>query len=41
MSLEWSASGEFAGPPGKRRPMSAWEKLAQVLLASNELLFVD
>jgi hypothetical protein len=41
MSLEWSASGEFAGPAGKRRPLSVWEKYAQVLLLGNELVFVD
>jgi hypothetical protein len=41
MSIAWSAAGEFAGPVGRQRPLSAWEKYAQVLLLSNELAFVD
>ncbi len=41
MTLEWSATGEFNGPTGKRRPMGAWEKYAQVLLLANEFMFVD
>jgi hypothetical protein len=41
MTLEWSATGEFAGPQGKRKPLDAWEKYAQVLLLSNDLMFVD
>ncbi|MEO6034314.1 MAG: DUF1553 domain-containing protein, partial [Verrucomicrobiota bacterium] len=39
---EWSAQKEFDGrPPIDQKPLSAWEKLAQVLLLSNEFLFVD
>jgi hypothetical protein len=39
---EWDAQKEFAGPllePAK--PLTAWEKYAQVLLSSNEFMFVD
>jgi len=39
---EWNAKKEFAGPPAPPpKPLSAWEKYAQVLLLSNEFLFVD
>jgi hypothetical protein len=40
MTVEWSASGEFAGP-SKTRALKAWEKYAQTLLVSNEFMFVD
>ncbi len=40
MTVEWSASGEFAGP-GRARSLSGLERLAQVLLVSNEFMFVD
>jgi hypothetical protein len=39
---EWSARKEFSGPPAvPPRPLNAWEQYAQVLLLSNEFLFVD
>jgi hypothetical protein len=39
---EWRAQADFAGPPGKsRRPLTGLEKLAQVLLLTNEFMFVD
>ena len=39
---EWNAQPEFAGPPPpKPKPLSPWEKYAQVLLATNEFAFVD
>ncbi|MFN7138350.1 MAG: PSD1 and planctomycete cytochrome C domain-containing protein [Limisphaerales bacterium] len=40
---EWNAEKEFAGPPEQDlvRPLTAWEKYAQVLLLSNEFVFVD
>ncbi len=39
---EWNAKKEFAGPePEYHKPLTAWEKYAQVLLLSNEFLFVD
>ena len=39
---EWNAEADFAGPPATvPAPLNAWEKLAQVLLLSNELAFVD
>ena len=40
--VEWSAQSGFGGPPPKAPPpMSAWEKYVQVLLESNEFIFVD
>jgi hypothetical protein len=36
---EWSAAGQFAGPASAA--LGAWEKFAQVLLLSNEFVFVD
>jgi len=39
---EWSAKTDFAGPQKeKKKPLSAWDKYAQVLLLANELVFVD
>jgi hypothetical protein len=40
---EWSAQANFAGPakPVEKPGLSPWEKFAQVLLLSNELMFVD
>jgi hypothetical protein len=39
---EWNAKKEFGGPPPEdRKPLTAWEKYAQVLLLSNEFMFVD
>jgi hypothetical protein len=39
---EWSAKKDFAGPPPPApQPLDAWEQYAQVLLLSNEFLFVD
>jgi hypothetical protein len=40
---EWDAKADFAGPPTEKAktPLTAWEKYAQVLLLSNELMFVD
>ena len=38
----WDARTEFAGPYIEPpNPLSAWAKLAQVLLSSNEFLYVD
>ena len=36
---EWSASADFAGP--SKPPLSTWERYAQALLLTNELLFLD
>jgi hypothetical protein len=36
---EWSASADFRGPAA--RPLTLWERYAQVLLQSNEFAFVD
>jgi hypothetical protein len=39
---EWDAQKQFAGPPGKPpTPLDPWEKYAQVLLETNEFVFVD
>jgi hypothetical protein len=39
---EWRSRGEFAGPAAPPPPpLNAWEKYAQVLLLSNEFVFVD
>lgn len=39
---EWNAQADFAGPPGaSARPLDPWEKYAQVLLLTNEFMFVD
>jgi hypothetical protein len=41
-AIEWSSAKEFSGPPGKpATPLAPWEKYAQVLLLSNEFVFVD
>ena len=38
---EWNAKQDFSGPKEIPQPLGAWEKFAQVLLMSNELVFVD
>jgi hypothetical protein len=40
---EWNAKSDFSGPqkPSEKRPLTVWEKYAQVLLLANELMFVD
>ncbi len=40
---EWNAEADFAGPadPAKKEPLNAWEKYAQVLLLTNETVFVN
>jgi hypothetical protein len=39
---EWNAQTAFGGPaPKAPPPMGAWDKYAQVLLESNEFMFVD
>jgi len=37
----WDAKEDFSGPKESAKPLDAWEKIAQVLLLSNELMFVD
>ena len=38
----WSAAADFAGPrDAAPEPLNAWEQYAQVLLMTNEFLFVD
>jgi mono/diheme cytochrome c family protein len=37
----WNAKNDFAAPARERKPLTAWEKYAQVLLLSNELMFID
>jgi cytochrome c553 len=40
---EWNAKADFRGPrkSAEKRPLTAWEKYAQVLLLANEVMFVD
>jgi mono/diheme cytochrome c family protein len=39
---EWDAKGQFAGPPKPLPPqLKPWEQYAQVLLETNEFVFVD
>jgi hypothetical protein len=40
-SRTWSAKNDFAKPVRPVIPLTRWEELAQVLLLSNELAFVD
>jgi hypothetical protein len=37
----WDVKEDFSGPKETHKPLDAWEKFAQVLLLSNELMFVD
>jgi hypothetical protein len=38
---EWNAGTNFGGPEKSARSLSAWDKYVQVLLESNEFVFVD
>jgi len=41
-SGEWDARAQFAGPPPPLPPqLKPWEQFAQVLLETNEFVFVD
>jgi hypothetical protein len=37
----WDAKEDFSGSKDTSKPLDAWEKISQVLLLSNELMFVD
>ncbi len=37
----FNAKADFAGPQKEHQPLTPWEKYAQVLLLSNEIMFVD
>jgi Protein of unknown function (DUF1553)/Protein of unknown function (DUF1549) len=39
--ISYDAKKQFAGPPPKIDPFTPWERFAQVLLETNEFLFVD
>jgi predicted RNA methylase len=42
VAAEWNAQRDFAGPPAPAvKPLAAWERYVQVLLESNEFMFVD
>lgn len=41
VTREWNAKEDFSGPKELPKPLDAWEKVAQVILMSNELVFVD
>jgi hypothetical protein len=38
---EWNTARQFSGPVEQLKPLSPWERYAQVLLVSNEVFFVD
>ncbi|MBI4326953.1 MAG: PSD1 domain-containing protein [Chloroflexi bacterium] len=40
-AIEWDARQDFSGPKESPKPLDPWEKYVQVLLMSNELVFVD
>jgi hypothetical protein len=40
-SGEWAAQAGFTGPKTAAGTLDPWEKLAQVILLSNEFAFVD
>jgi hypothetical protein len=42
-TLEWDSQKDFAGPDTRPRaaPLTPWEKYAQILLETNEFVFVD
>jgi hypothetical protein len=40
-STEWNARDDFAGPQPASTPLDAWSRFAQVLLMSNEFVFLD
>ena len=40
--IQWNAKKDFTGPPVKPPdPLNPWEKYVQVVLQSNEFMFVD
>jgi len=39
--IQFNARTQFAGPRPKLPPLTPWERFAQVLLGTNEFLFVD
>ena len=41
LAKTWDAKEDFSGPKEPPKPLDAWEDFAQVLLLSNELIFVD
>jgi hypothetical protein len=41
-ALEWNAASDFAGPPeAPPAPLTPWDRYAQVLLMSNEFMFLE
>ena len=41
LTNSWDAKEDFGGPKSLPKPLDAWERFAQVLLLSNEAMFVD
>jgi hypothetical protein len=41
LTKTWDAKDDFSGPKEAPKPLNAWERIAQVLLLSNEIMFVD
>ena len=40
-STVWNSSRDFGGPQLTEVPLNSWQELAQVLLSSNEFVFID
>jgi cytochrome c553 len=38
---QWNAKNDFAGPQKEFKPLTPWERYAQAILLSNEVMFVD
>ncbi len=38
---QWSASEDFSGPKEPIKPLDPWQKYAQIILMSNEVVFMD
>lgn len=38
---EFASKSQFAGPKPKSKPLTAWQRYAQILLGTNEFAFVD
>jgi hypothetical protein len=39
--VEWDARAGFGGPKAAPQTLDPWAKYAQVLLLSNEFIFID
>jgi hypothetical protein len=39
--MVWDAAKDFKGEPPRPTFMEAWERFSQILLESNEFMFID